>query len=78
MKLIDRFKAFLSPTYKSAGLNDSQFLEWLGIDKDNVEAISEVTYFTCLKVLSETLGKLSLKMYQDTDRGIIKAKANDI
>ena len=78
MKLIDRFKAFLSPTYKSAGLNDSQFLEWLGIDKDNVEAISEVTYFTCLKVLSETLGKLSLKMYQDTEKGIIKAKANDI
>ena len=78
MKLIDRFKAFLSPTYKSTGLNDSQFLEWLGIDKDNVEAISEVTYFTCLKVLSETLGKLSLKMYQDTEKGIIKAKANDI
>ena len=78
MKLMDRFKAFLSPTNKSAGLNDSQFLEWLGIDRDNVEAISEVTYFTCLKVLSETLGKLSLKMYQDTDKGIIKAKANDI
>ena len=78
MKLIDKFKSFLSPTYKSTGLNDSQFLEWLGIDKDNVEAISEVTYFTCLKVLSETLGKLSLKMYQDTEKGIIKAKANDI
>ena len=78
MKLIDKFKSFLSPTYKSTGLNDSQFLEWLGIDKDNVEAISEVTYFTCLKVLSETLGKLSLKMYQDTEKGIVKAKANDI
>ena len=78
MKLIDKIKSFLSPTYKSTGLNDSQFLEWLGIDKDNVEAISEVTYFTCLKVLSETLGKLSLKMYQDTEKGIIKAKANDI
>ena len=78
MGIKNRFKAFLSPTYKSTGLNDSQFLEWLGIDKDNVEAISEVTYFTCLKVLSETLGKLSLKMYQDTEKGIIKAKANDI
>ena len=78
MKIIDRFKAFLSPNNKGVGLNDSQFLEWLGVDNSNINAISEVTYFTCLKVLSETIGKLSLKMYRDTEKGIIKAKTNDI
>lgn len=78
MKIIDRFKAFLSPNNKGIGLNDSQFLEWLGVDSSNTNAISEVTYFTCLKVLSETIGKLSLKMYRDTEKGIMKAKTSDI
>ena len=78
MKIVDRFKAFLSPNNKGIGLNDSQFLEWLGVDSSNTNAISEVTYFTCLKVLSETIGKLSLKMYRDTEKGIMKAKTSDI
>lgn len=78
MKLKDRFKAFLSPKNESVGLNDSRFLEWLGIDSAKTETISEVTYFTCLKVLSETIGKLSLKMYQDTDKGIVTSKDNYI
>ena len=77
MKITDRFKAFLNPQSKGMRINDSQFLDLLGIDS-STEAISEVTYFTCLKILSETLGKLSLKMYQDTEKGTIKAKTNDI
>ena len=42
------------------------------------ENLSEVTYFTCIKMLSESLGKLSLKFYQDTDEGVVKAKANQV
>lgn len=78
MKIIDKFKSFLNPKSTEIDLNDKQFLEWLGIDNSQSKAISEVTYFTCLKILSETLGKLSLKMYQDTEKGIVKAKTNDI
>lgn len=78
MKIIDKFKSFLNPKSTEIDLNDEQFLEWLGIDNSQSKAISEVTYFTCLKILSETLGKLSLKMYQDTEKGIVKAKTNDI
>ena len=78
MKITDRFKAFLSPNDKVVRLDDSQFLDILGIDSSNTDAISEVTYFTCLKILSETLGKLSLKMYQDTEKGVVKAKTNEI
>lgn len=38
------------------------------------EALSEATYFACLKVLSESLGKLPLKLQKRTeDGGIIKA-----
>ena len=78
MGIKNRFKAFLSPNGKTPRLDDSQFLDLLGIDNNNVEANSEVTYFTCLKILSETLGKLSIKMYQDTEKGIVQAKTNDL
>ena len=78
MKITDRFKAFLNPQNNVMRINDSQFLDLLGVNGGSTEAINEVTYFTCLKILSETLGKLSLKMYQDTDKGVIKAKTNDI
>ncbi|NBI05771.1 phage portal protein [Senegalia massiliensis] len=42
------------------------------------ENLSEVTYFTCIKMLSESLGKLSLKFYQDTDEGVKRAKSNQV
>lgn len=44
----------------------------LGVDTSDIkkDVKSEVTYFTCLKVLSETLGKLPLKLYQETEKGV--------
>ena len=38
---------------------------------------AEVTYFTCLKMLSETLAKMPIKYYQRTDKGIIEAEQTD-
>ena len=32
--------------------------------------ISEITYFVCVKILSESLGKLNNKVYQRTDEGV--------
>jgi HK97 family phage portal protein len=55
-------------------LNSPKLLEWLGIDPETPkDKLSETTYFACLKILSESLGKLPLKMYQQTNRGIIKS-----
>lgn len=51
-----------------------QLLEWLGIDRKNTKAINEVTYFTCLKLLSETIGKMPIKYYQMTPKGRIRAQ----
>lgn len=75
---MDIFKRFRNAADALAGrqqvsLNDERLLEWLGIQPDTRKAVSEVTYFTCLKMLSETLGKMPLKYYKDTDRGRIKA-----
>lgn len=47
----------------TVSLNDEKLLEWLGITGNFNRPISEITYFTCLKMLSETLGKMPIKFY---------------
>ena len=51
-----------------------KLLEWLGIDSKNTKAINEVTYYTCLKLLAETIGKMPIKYYQRTKVGRIRAQ----
>lgn len=60
----------------SVDMQSQELLEWLGISSTSKKLVSEVTYFTCLKMLSETLGKMPLKFYQETDKGIIKIPSN--
>ena len=49
----------------------NQLLEFLGVHDVKGEALSEATYFACLKVLGESIGKLPLKIQQYTeDKGI--------
>lgn len=57
----------------SAGMNDEEVLEWLGITGVSKKHIQEVTYYTCMKMLAETMGKLPLKYYQETKDGKIRA-----
>ena len=58
-------------------LQDKELAEWLGINPLS-DSLSEVTYFTCLKMLSETIGKLPLKYYQTTKEGKIRADPDDM
>lgn len=74
MKLRDRFKRFFTnDSDASADLNSEELLQWLGIDVKNKGAIHEATYYTCIKMLAETIGKLPLKYYQMSDKGRIRA-----
>lgn len=57
-------------------LNSPSFIERIGLKRKG-KPTSEVTYFTCLKMLSETLAKMPIKYYQKTDKGIIEAEATD-
>lgn len=66
-------------TFKLSELNaffesDGNFASRTGKD------ISEITYFVCIKILSESLGKLNNKVYQRTDEGIRKVEhqLNDV
>lgn len=57
--------------------SDQELLSWLGIDSKEPKALHETTYYTCLKVLSETLGKLPLKCYlEDGDGGRMHAPSD--
>lgn len=62
----------------TVSLEDEELLEWLGITTRDKKKISEVTYFTCMKMLSETMGKLPLKYYQDTPEGKARADPTDM
>lgn len=77
MKWLNAIKNFITPQRPTVGLEDKELLDWLGISNTPRKLISEVTYFTCLKMLSETLGKMPIKFYQDTPKGIVKAKHNN-
>lgn len=62
---------------ETMSLGSPDALEWLGMSRDG-KPTSEVTYFTCLKMLSETLAKMPIKYYQKTDKGIIDAEGTDV
>lgn len=69
------FRALVQPT---VDIDDPELLKWLNIDPTTSrKAINEATYFTCLRMLSETMGKMPLKFYQRTGSGRIRADPND-
>lgn len=77
MSLYEKIKnKFFRAERPAAGVEDERLREWLGISGTPKKLISEVTYFTCLKMLSETLGKMPIKFYQRTARGIEDAEPN--
>src|SRR5690606_37659271 len=62
---------------KEFSFNDRDFLEFLGIDPDEInvrgeKALKEATVYACVKILSEAVAKLPLKVYQETSKGIEK------
>lgn len=59
-------------TASSSDMTLNQLLDFLGLHNTSADALSEATYFACLKVLSEALGKLPLKILQYTEDGGIR------
>lgn len=77
MRLFESIKNMIYRAARpAAGADDERLLEWLGISGTPKKLLSEVTYFTCLKMLSETLGKMPIKFYQQTSRGVEDAEPN--
>lgn len=74
----NRIKSFFAKS-ETVGMNNPTLLKWLGIDsKAPKDKLSESTYFACLKILSESMGKLPLHMYQRTKDGIEPSDKDDL
>jgi len=68
MGLLDRLRKKKSAEEQ---MTLNQLLNWLGVHNTSDAALSEATYFSCLKVLSESIGKLPLRIMRATpDTGI--------
>ena len=81
MKLKERVKAayrvLTNKTSKDTAMQ--QLIDFLGLHDTKEKALSEATYFACLKVLSESVGKLPLKLLQhNEDGGVVTARGHPL
>lgn len=74
MGILEKIKNQITRTETVKSVGDNDILKWLGLD--NVSVSNDAVYFTCLKKLSETLGVLPIKFYQQTKDGKIRAAPN--
>jgi len=75
VEFLDRFKTavrILSNKGTRTTLEMNQLLDFLGLSDTKEDNLSEATYFACLKVLSESIGKLPLKLLQYNDRNGVR------
>ena len=56
----------------------ARFFSWLGVDPDQkAKALNEATYFACLRLLSESVGKLPLKLLRfNENSGIVSCRGD--
>lgn len=54
--------------------NLQQLLDFLGIDAKNERDLSEATYYACMRTLTESIGKLPLKLYRKNDKNGVVAE----
>lgn len=57
-------------------LDDETLLKLLGISIDGVSSnkLRHATYFTCMRIMTDTVSKLPCKLYQDSEDGIKKIR----
>lgn len=81
MKLKERVKTAYRVLTNKASKDTAmqQLIDFLGLHDTKERALSEATYFACLKVLSESVGKLPLKLLQhNEDGGVVTARGHPL
>lgn len=81
MKLKERVKTAYRVLTNKASKDTAmqQLIDFLGLHDTKENALSEATYFACLKVLSESVGKLPLKLLQhNEDGGVVTARGHPL
>ena len=81
MNIFKRVRLALNRVFKSKSREDqwSELRTFLGLEDTDDSELSEATYYACLKVLSEAIGKLPLKLLTYTDNdGIVTARKHPL
>lgn len=81
MKMLQKaaIKYLKNQAEKQAGdITTTDIMDMFKGSQDVGDNLSEVTYYTCLKMLSESLGKISLDLLQDTNKGTQKIYDHDV
>lgn len=81
MKIIDKLKKSIKALTSNNTKNDqlAALVNFLGLQDTDRSELSEATYFACLKVLSETLGKLPLKLLKhNVNNGVKVCRDNPL
>lgn len=74
MKLFDFLRQKSAQTTEQQ-LTLQQLVDFLGLAGTDSSVLSEATYYACIKVLSESVGKLPLKLQRTTpDAGVLPAR----
>lgn len=79
MGVLKAIRGLFSPRRKADASSDevNRFLQFLGVDVTNTSAINEATYFACLRLRSEAIGKLPLKLMRHDEKTGILPVRND-
>lgn len=68
MKIIDKMRRKSATTANDTQtMSLQQLIDFLGLSGVNSSELSEATYYACMKVLAESVGKLPLKLQKATD-----------
>ena len=81
VKIIERIKNSIKALTTNNTKNDqlAALVNFLGLQDTEKGELSEATYFACLKVLSETLGKLPLKLLRhNTNNGVVVCRKHSL
>ena len=65
-------KSFKTTSTSKETITLEQLVDFLNLNGVSEKELSEATYFACLKILSESLGKLPLKLMSTTDKSGVK------
>lgn len=79
MKIASRFRSAIKSFKNTEEVTLQQLIKFLNINSIEKSELSEATYFACMKVLSESIGKLPLKLLKnDGSNGIVNAKEHPL
>ena len=77
------FRKQVKNEMESISIDDKNILDWLGIKQSDTyikgeSCLKQTTVFSCIRILSDNISKLPIKIYQNNDDGIKRVSNNPL